>query len=243
MKKLSLLLGLSLVALTAFVSPHSTKQDKFENFLSELRTLEFPFQIEIEDLTSRYAEYECLSDDEFERRYRKMETFKDFLPETSFRFSRLGPPLVEPLAKMEVSQGITGVVYSTFRDQQFASENAFLILFFDRKGNPIDHKMADRELKKKNWLPSAFKPDIKGYALAFQGLENTQTVKLEKDGTISIELFENLWAKDIYEHGLAENEITAYQPISTEELLITSKGKIKSLPKNKVAKTARASIR
>lgn len=242
MKKLSLLLGLCLVALTAFVSPHSTKQDKFERFCSELTALKFPFQIGIEDLTSRYAEYACLSDDEFERRYRKMETFRDFLPETIFRFSRLGPPLVEPLAKMEISKEITGIVYTTFRDRQFAGENAYLVLFFDQKGNPIDHGMGDQELKKRTWFSRNNKSDIKGYTLAFHGLENTQTVKLEKDGSISIRLFENLWVKDIYEHGLAENEIRAYQPVSSEELFITSKGKIKALPKHKVAQTARAAI-
>ena len=118
-----------------------------------------------------------------------------------------------------------------------------MILFFDKKGNPIDHRMADRELKKRSWFPSANKPDIKGYALAFHGLENTQTVRLQKDGRILLELFENRWAKDIYEHGLAENEITAYQPVSTEELIVTSKGTIKTVPKSKVAKAASASIR
>lgn len=243
MKKLSLLLGLCLVALTAFVSPNTTRQNKFEDFLSELTELEFPFQVGIEDMTSRYTEYECLSDEELENRYRKMETFRDFLPETWFRFSRLGPPLVEPIAKMQVSTEIVGVVYSTFRDRLYRGENAFLIMLFDEQGNPVDHRMGDREHKKRNWFPSADKPEIKGYAMAFHGLENTQTVSLTEDGRISIELFENIWDKDIDEHGVGENEIIGYHPISSEELIITRKGRIKALPANKVAKTARASIR
>ncbi|MBX2876136.1 MAG: hypothetical protein KTR30_28710 [Saprospiraceae bacterium] len=243
MKKLSLLLGLCLVALTAFVSPNSSKQEKFENFLSELDELEFPFQVGIEDMTSRYAEYECLADDEFEKRYRKMETFRDFLPETQFRFSRLGPPLVEPLAKMQVSEDVVGIVYSTFRDQRYRGENAFLIMFFDEDGKPIDHNMGDRAPKRRKWFPASDKSTINGYALAYHGVVNTRTVKLGEDGRMSLELFENVWAKDIDEHGTFENEIIAYQAISTEELLISKKGKIKTLPPSKVIKTARASIR
>ncbi|NET34192.1 MAG: hypothetical protein F6K19_19570 [Cyanothece sp. SIO1E1] len=242
MKKLSLLLGICLVALTAFIAPNSTKQAQFESFMAELPAVEFPFQIGIEDMTNRYEVYQTMSDEELEMRYRKMEEFRDFLPETWIRFSRLGPPLVEPLAKMQVSEDVVGIVYTTFRDRRFRGENAFLIMLFDRQGKPIDHsKNATKKNKKRNWFP-ANKPDILGYSLAYHGLVNTQTVRLEEDGRISLEIFENVWAKDIDEHGTWENEITGYKAVSTEELFINSKGQIKKLSNSKLVKSARASI-
>ena len=243
MKKLSLLLGLCLVALTAFVAPHSSKQEKFEDFISDLPALEFPFQVSIEDMITRYDVYEALSDEEFENRYLAMEQFRDFLPESWFRFSRMGPPLVEPLAKMQVSEDVVGVVYSTFRNHRFRGENAFLIMFFDDHGSPIDHSKSDKKGKKNKraWL-SPNKPDIMGYALAYHGLVNTQTVRLEEDGRISLEVFENVWAKDIDEHGTRDNEITGYKCVSSEELLINSKGRIKAYSNSQLVKSARASV-
>ena len=81
-----------------------------------------------------------------------------------------------------------------------------------------------------------------GYALAYHGLVNTQTVRLEEDGRISLEVFENVWAKDIDEHGTRDNEITGYKCVSSEELLINSKGRIKAYPNSKLVKSARASV-
>ncbi len=243
MKKLSLLLGVCLVALTAFVAPNPSKQEKFENFITGLTELDFPFQIGIEDMTSRYDVYECLSNEELETKYRQMGEFRDFLPETKNRFSRLGPPLVEPIAKMQVADKIIGVVYSTFRQGRYRGENAFLVMFFDDRGKPIDHGMTTNEKERRSqWFP-AKRPDVMGYALAFHGLENTQTVTLKEDGRISLELFENLWTKDIDEHGLLDNEITGYKPVSTEEFFITSQGKIKTIKAKELVKTASASFR
>lgn len=242
MKKLSLMLGISLVALTAFIAPDSTKQEAFQCFIADLPALEFPFQIDIKDMTARYAVYESMSDEEYEARYRKMEQFRDFLPETRVRFSRLGPPLVEPLAKMQVSEDVVGIVYSTFRDRRFRGENAYLIMLFDRQGKPINHIKNAKKNNRRVWFPSN-KTEIMGYALAYHGLVNTQVVRLEEDGRISLELFENVWAKDIDEHGTWENEITGYKAVSTEELIINSKGQIKTVSNSKLVKTAGASLR
>lgn len=240
MKKISLLLAICLVALTAFILPHS-QQKEFEAFLSEIDDIAFPLQIQIEDLTRHYGEMEKLSNRAFDKKYRRMEAFRAFIPEAQARFSRMGPPLVEPLAKIEVSEEVVGVVYHTFQRNRFFGENAYRLMLYDRKGNPLDHQEVLQE-KKKRFRPFE-KPQIQSFVLAFHGVEETQIATLDQNWKISIQRFENNWEKDINEHGIMENEIIGYVSIDQQDMKLSLDGKIKEVPEGHIDKTARASIK
>lgn len=242
MKKISLLLGVAFLVFTAFVLPDS-QQTEFEAFLAEIDEIAFPYQIQIEDLTRHYEEMERLSDEAFDQRFQQVQVYRNFIPEAKARFSRMGPPLIEPLAKYQVSDEVVAVIYHTFQFNRFYGRNAYRLMLYDQKGNPLDHQEAlAGKQKKKRKFALLEKPQVQSFVLAYYGVEQTQTATIDAGGKISIQTFENVWEKDLDEYGAMENSVTAYTAVAQQEMQLTAEGKIKEISLG-IDKTARASIK
>jgi|GEM_PF-1973767 len=243
MKKLSFLLAGLLMLLTAFVGTNQ-QQKSFQTFLAEIETAELPYQIELDDLVSNAPEGQSFYDNVGEEYYQKMNKYKSFIPELiNSRFSRMGPPAIELLAKLEVSEEVVGVIYA--KHHRFYQQSAsYHLMLYNSKGDLLNYetKVATKRKKKrkKNLLFPAAVPS--SFLLAYQGMEDTQTATIDADGVIRIHKMLNNWEKDVVEFGFMENEIVGYQEVKEERFSLDKEGRIRSI-EIPVATDARAALK
>jgi hypothetical protein len=243
MKKSIFLLGGLFLALTAFVGTNN-QEKKFQAFLADIETVALPYQVKLEDLGFIAEEGQSFYDKVGDDYYQKMAKYKSFIPELiSGSFSRMGPPAIELLAKMEVSEEVVGVIYASHHSfyQQGAS---YHLMLYNRKGELLNYETkAVKKRKKRKKKQFFFESDIPpSFLLAYQGLEETQTATIETDGQIRIHKMLNNWEKDVDEYGFMENEIVGYQEVKEEWFRLEEKGKINSVP-IPIAKDARAAVK
>lgn len=243
MKKLSfLLLGL-LIVLSAFVGTND-REKKFEAFLADIETTALPYQIELEDFVPNDPDGQSFYDKAGDEYYHKMNKYKSFIPELiSGRFSRMGPPAIELLAKLDVSEEVIGVIYASHhRFYQYSA--SYHLMLYNRKGELLNYEtkaITKRKKKRKNKLffPTEVPPS---FLLAYQTIEDTQIATIDTNGEIHIHKMRNNWEKDVTEYGVVENEIAGYQEVKEERFTLGEKGKIRSV-EIPVATDARAALK
>lgn len=240
MKILSLILGVCLVAFTAFMAPTS-QQKEFQAFLSNIEEIEFPFEVQQTDLTDRYKEIDQMSTDDFDRGARLAKKYRRFIPELETRFSRMGPPMVKPLATIEVSNDIVGVLYTCYHFNRYFGDNTYRLMLYDRQGNPIDYR-EEELIKDQKKDPFFSERRLEGFLLAHHNSNETQIFTLAEGGEITTQKFENIWEQDKDEFGIIDNKVVGYSPTTREVHKLTRKGKIIKKVNSGIDKTARASI-
>lgn len=243
MKKLSFLLVGLLIVLSAFVSTNNQEKN-FQAFLAEIETAQLPYQVGLEDLVSNVQEGQSFYDKAGDEYYHKMNKYKSFIPELiSARFSRMGPPAIELLAKMEVSEEMVGVIYASHH-RFYQHSASYHLMLYNRKGELLNYKTkVATKRKKKRKKKSFFPPDVpSSFLLAYQDMEDTQTATIDANGEIHIHKMLNNWEKDVVEYGFMENEIVGYQEVKEERFSLSEEGRIRSI-EIPVAKDARAALK
>lgn len=237
MKKVSLALGGLFIALTAFVTTDH-KKDNFKAFLAEMDPVVLPYEITIADLAPK-GEEEAFGDLDY---LAKMNRFREFIPELKTgRFSRMGPPTVELLAKMELSEEVTGVIYATHHRFRYYGAN-FMLALYDKNGNLLDYegKKKSKKKKRKGFFAADDIPD--SFLLAYQSFEDAQTARIDENGQIFLQYMTSKWEKDVTEYGIEDNTIVGYDLVRSEAYQLNPNGRIDKadLP---VASEARASLK
>ena len=190
---------------------------------------------------NRYKEIDQMTDEDFDRHARVAKQYRKFIPELETRFSRMGPPMVEPLAKIELSNDIVGVLYACYHFNRYFGDNTYRLMLYDRQGNPVDHR--EENLVKEQEKESFFSNRrLEGFLLAHHNSNETQIFTFGEGGEIAIKRFENIWAKDREEYGIIDNEVVGYTPTTQEVFQLTRAGKIIRKANSGIDKTARASI-
>ncbi len=243
MKKLSFLLAGLFMVLSAFVGTNNQEKN-FQAFLAEIETAALPYQIELEDFVTNDPDGQSFYDKAGEEYYQKMNKYKSFIPELiSGRFSRMGPPAIGLLAKLDVSEDVIGVIYASH--QRFYQYSAsYHLMLYNKKGELLNYEtkaVTKRKKKRKNkfFFPTDVPPS---FLLAYQTVEDTQTATIDANGEIHIHKMLNNWEKDVLEYGFMENEIVGYQEVKEERFNLDQKGKIRSI-EIPVAEDARAALK
>lgn len=243
MKKIFFLLGGLFIGLTAFVGTNN-QEKSFQAFLAEIETTALPYQIELEDLVPNDPAGQSFYDKAGDEYYHKMNKYKSFIPELiSARFSRMGPPAIELLAKLDVSEEVVGVIYASHH-RFYQHSASYHLMLYNRKGELLNYetKVATkqkRKRKKKSFFPAEVPSS---FLLAYQGMEDTQTATIDANGEIHIHKMLNNWEKDVVEYGFMENEIVGYQEVKEERFSLDKQGRIRSI-ETPVAKDARAALK
>jgi hypothetical protein len=137
-----------------------------------------------------------------------------FIPEsTAGKFSRMGPPVLNPVARFYPNNQMVAVVYKSqgpFASEIFAS---YSLIYYDLKGNILPKKQGD--LKK--WS--------RGFTLAYSEIENSMTCTIDASGNISQTEYKNVWKKEVEKHGFEGNKLVDFKPSKTTTFKLDSKGK------------------
>ena len=238
MKRLSLVLVTLLLVLTAFINTNQKERD-FQDFLAGIDSIALPYDITIEDLGPTAKEKANHRDRDWSRdHFSKMNRFREFIPELkSGRFSRMGPPIVELLAKIEISEEVTAVIYATHHRFRYYGAN-YLLAMYDKKGNLMEYSPV-----KKNKQDAFMEGPPSSFLLAYQTYEDTQTAILGVDGQLTTREFYNKWKKDVREYGVDnDNKIVGYEQLACKTYQIHSNGKVEEVD-GIVSKDARASLK
>lgn len=247
MKTSSLRLSLSLMVITflstAFVpvvTKEGGKEKDFRQFLSYFDAVNLPYHTtlsEIEDYikTGQTLRNANLTEKEREKNrmlyQAKRERSKaisnpDFLPEAFLgRISRMGPPLFEPLAQLELGKNRIGVVYaSSTRYENFYKQ--YKMLVFNKKGEllnaPLPSKSASNFKLKRA-------PRTEGFLIAQTGIRKSSTFNIDAKGHIWINTYEHEWANDIKTCAIEENTLVNSKLVETEVFEVNSKGQIEEM--------------
>lgn len=243
MKKIFFLLGGLFIGLTAFVGTNN-QEKKFQAFLDEIETTALPYQIVLEDLVSNDPEGQSFYNKVGDEYYQKMTNYKSFIPELmTGSFSRMGPPAIELLYKIEVSEEVVGVIYASHH-HLYQQSAGYHLMLYSRKGKLLNYKTGvatKRKKKRKNKL--FFQTGVPpSFLLAYQGMEDTQTATIKANGEIHIHKMLNNWEKDVEEYGVMENEIVGYQKVKEERFSLGEKGEIRPI-EIPLARDARAALK
>ncbi len=224
-------LALLVVVSTAFVqkTPQKTnpleaaKKEAFLQYLSQFKKVELPYSIGLEDFNGY---------DNYRSRQQKQAISKQngvrllatpFIPEPNLgKFSRMGPPTLEAIARFYPNDQMVAVVFSSQRP--FANDilTSYHIVVYDLNGNILPKKK--EELK----FQGAFK-------LAYSSTSTTMTCDIDAYGNILQSTYNNQWLKDVDNHGFEDNKITGFKLEKTANYRLNKTGE---LSETKYAATA-----
>ncbi len=234
MKKRNLIGLFSLMALllisTAFVTPEKSNPIKpgddggasFAEFLSHFEKTELPFSIALKDLHQSQTKVERTGKKKLSlrRRHHNPESFTKYIPEAGSMFSRMGPPIIEPVTRFYLNEKMVAVVYSTQRHFGSGIKN-YSMMVYDLKG-----KVATKD----SGLTMG-----SGFNLAHAYGEESTTSMIDEKGNIWKNTYKNTWKKDFNKRGFRDNEIVDSELVSTEVLRIDENGlvvELKEFPMN-----------
>lgn len=223
--------------LSGFVHPGidttSEKNGKisFAEFLSYFKKTDLPYQMELND----FKKYENFKETPTKVSVTKTESnlpFNKFIPELSWgRFSRMGPPKVQPLAYFYPNKTSVGVIYITTNRYGDNINEFYKMVVFDLEGNTIFPKnnVSDNRKKKRK---RGFQ--IKsGFELGHSSIKNTVSFKINKKGQIWKNTYSNVWKENLKETAFHENQLLGFKIKDTEVFQLNEKGvavKLKNIP-------------
>ncbi|MEM6965246.1 MAG: hypothetical protein AAF573_10805 [Bacteroidota bacterium] len=239
-------------------SPTDRGVISFAQFLSYFEKTELPFEVGLDDLEQyekfkpssktkkavremTRAEREKMAEERIAQR-EMVRAIKrtDFIPEISYgRFSRMGPPTIQPVARFYPNEKSVAVVYATLPRFESDIHENYRMVIYDLKGNMIFPKSKRKSKKQKQRKENIFPKNRSGFELGYSTTKNTITFKIDKKGRIWKTTFENVWKEDLKKTALEENELVSFNVKDTEVFQISELGitKLKSIPTS-----ARASL-
>jgi hypothetical protein len=215
-------LGLALLAVasTAFVqkTPQKTspleaaEKEAFLQYLSQFKKVELPYSIGLDN----FKGYENYLGKPIKKTVAKPNVVRikatPFLPESNAgKFSRMGPPTLEAIARFYPNDQMVAVVYSS--KPPFGGEEHlnYRMVVYDLNGNILP--------KQKDKL--AYR---QAFDLAYSSTDKTMTCTIDASGNISQGTYTNQWLKDLYKHGMEDNKITGVKQEKTSNYRLNSRG-------------------
>ena len=212
-KKIILLTSLFLCALSfmAFVKPdapippvQTMKADggkNFAMFLSHFEKTTLPFQLRLDDL----RKYDMLNERKQKTKPKKIKRdtkaslmMTDFIPEINFgRFSRMGTPEAEPIARFYPTEKTVAVIYSLKNQFGGSLNKRYKMMVFDLKGKAVS---SSKEIRMGSSFP-----------LAYTSAYETVTCQIDKNGRIWKNTYENVWEKDVRKNGVVDNKLCSFK--------------------------------
>ena len=225
------LLSLAIIS-TAFVQKPSTlktpvvvdkNDESFLAYLSQFKKVDLPYSIGVDDMEG-YADYRSFNPKIIIKNPSENQLkSSQFLPESmQGKFSRMGPPELQPIARFYPNGQMVAVVYSSTQPFGEGLNKSYNLVLYDLKGNILP------KAKEKMSFTRAFN-------IAYSSLEKTMTCSIDARGNISQQVYKNQWRKNVANNGLEGNKIQAFKAESTLAYQIDSNGKIAEQKQSVVA--------
>lgn len=175
--------------------------EKFAEFLHQFPEKEFPFTIDIDDFKAYKnpgKKRKPASKVSLRKNNTTVYNLLAFIPDIEpSAFSRMGPPLITPIARFHPTETSIAVVYKTERRFGSPLDNWYNIIYFNKNGDVISN------------------PTEEKYKGSFQIAKTTAaesiTCYIDINGRIWKNKYTNIWEKDIQKHGITDNKITGYE--------------------------------
>ena len=191
------------------------KNAAFEKFLEHFEEVEAPFGIGLQEMNTYLAKKEVNGSKLSLKKTVPPNQLKQFIPELeSMRYSRMGPPAVEPLVWFPLDDGNIATVYMSYYPFRYASAADFKLMVYNRKGKPIN-SINNEGVSHKG-----------SFTLAYSAYHGVSSFSINNQGEISQNNYEAIWEKDIQKFGFDNNEVIDYKLVSTQSFKIEKEGGI-----------------
>ena len=223
----------TMILSSAFVNPNPSPSmseeagiKEFASFLSHFEKTELPFQLRLDDL----KQYEQQPAQQLKYSKKKVQkkagvstlANTKYLPEINFgRFSRMGSPEVEPIARFYPTEKTIAVIYSVKRRFGSQLNKQYQMMLFDFKGNAI---ATSKDYGKNVSFP-----------IGSTSMDETITCQIDRNGRIWKNTYENIWEKDVRKSGIRDNQLLGFKIKDTEVYSWNETGmiaKMKEIPTN-----------
>ena len=217
---------------TAFIAPQPSNHPESENggqnfaeFLSHFEKTTLPFRLEL----NKVDQYQTLKSELKQKRTKpaKRKVVNNplagtrFIPEVANgRFSRMGPPQVEPVARFYPNEKMIAVIYGLKQRIGNHYNKSFAMMVYDLKGNIIAPKQDEVHWKR-------------SFNLGHTSTDRTISCFIDAQGHIWKNTYENVWEKDIKINGLNNNVIVDFKLVNTDVFKLKKNGifeQLKNVP-------------
>lgn len=227
---------------TAFVNPaieinEPQKEAKrsFAEFLSHFEKTDLPFAVELDDLP-KYEAMKTVNTKQLQSKKSKApasnspKVFQEYLPDGSLgRMSRMGPPNVLPVARFYPNDESVAVVFMTYHPFGHYQSMQFKLAVYNLKGELLPYFEQEEDYGY-----------TEAYRLAYVSVGSTNTFKIDKEGNIWKNRYENIRKDDRKKKGIKDNEVIAYELKETTVFELKANGLIEELKEYPI--TDRASL-
>ena len=127
----------------------------------------------------------------------------------ALKFSRMGPPLIVPVARYYPSEETVAIIYELRHRYSSPNNRSFYLSYYDLKGNLLNQHEVKNNKRKVKKLETDF-------LVASISYLETRNLKIDKWGTIQIDLFENNWEQDPKKVSMEDNQFLALTKVKQE---------------------------
>jgi len=200
---------------SAFVNPPSIEpaielggDADFYEFLSQFEKVELPYQIGIEQMTQYnvFRDKHATTQEKSSIPQAKSVIKRSrYIPETKASFSRMGPPIVEPVARFYPNDKMIAVIYKTSNRYSSSLYKSYHMMLFDLKGNRLMEKEEKKKLKGKTLVTSS------NNNIGYSSPQETVAFNIDKTGRIVKTTYKNIWKKDLGKVAFQENLLLGFE--------------------------------
>lgn len=208
---LTIFISSGFVSYSNFADKEAEKKQKFLEYLSYFEKVSLPYKLDLQTIecfdftnTKRKKHTKISAKDDkfykvaqaFYAQLRKEHSAPFFLG----RFSRMGRPIIEPMARFYPDDETVAVIYKS--SMQFANPimTDYYLSYYDLKGNPVGRS-------KKN-LSSASDQRI-----GFTNLHHTQVFTIFPSGKIETVFYDNHWKAKVGSIAIEKNELLGFKKV------------------------------
>jgi len=223
---------------TAFTDPDSVsvgdmppaimdkKGHTFVHFLSYFKKQALPYTLRPQDMEG----YEKGATRDIPTRYTRsqgnlsMPSFKEiaeiYIPGTkAMKFSRMGPPVVLPVARFYPDDQSVAIVYELRNRYGSVLTRNYHLSYFDLKGNLINPPVKT----KKSVKPIKGNGSLSGMLVASSGYLTTTGFHIDTDGRVKVVNYDNDWKLDPSKNSFEKNKLLGFKKVKEAHYILDPK--------------------
>ena len=236
------------------ITPEENRGESFAEFLSHFDKVELPFTLDLKD-SKKYKTFKTKKKVKLTQEQKKEQARMDlahrnskvslgrtdFIPEVSRgRFSRMGPPVVHPVARFYPNKNMVAVIYTSSSRFSTEIDEVYKMLVFDLKGNVVFPQNELMKKSKKKMKRSHRFNGQESFLLAQSSIARTTTCQIDEKGRIWQNTYDNQWKENLKEKGYQENQLVNFELKTTKVFEFNKEGTLVEL--NHIPSDARASL-
>jgi len=191
------------VSFSKNLKKETERQQKFLEFLSHFDKVSLPYKLELQTIESfqslHNAKIKTNLISEGQNKFTKVA--QEFLPSIRFgRFSRMGQPIIHPMARFFPDDKTVAVIYKTKMRYGSPVMNDYMLAYYDLKGNLLGTTKKKRSL-------------LSDQRIGFTNFQHTQVFTIYPSGKIETVLYDNHWKEKIGSGAMEKNELLGFKKV------------------------------